>query len=76
MVGPKSQGMEGVYELSALAELAVPIALIPDLDRWSGDEKDLLVRILRAKVRGDEARYLKLMQQHERFRDAVIKLGS
>jgi hypothetical protein len=49
--------------------------LIPDLDRWERVEKELLVRILRAKVSGDEARYLKLMQKHERLRAAFIKLG-
>lgn len=60
----------------ALAELAVALILIPDLDRWNGAEKQLLVQILRAKVKGAEARYLKLMQKHERLRKAMIKLGS
>ena len=63
-------------ERNALAELAVALALIPDLDRWNGDEKQLLARIIRAKVGGDEAQYLKLQQRHERLRAAVIKLGS
>lgn len=63
-------------EKQALIELAVPLGLIPDLNRWRADEKDLLVRILRAKVRGDETRYLKLQQKHKRLRDAMIKLGS
>ena len=60
----------------ALQELAVPLALIPDFDRWPEAEKKLLVQILGAKVKGDEARYLKLMQNHERLRAAMIKLGS
>lgn len=63
-------------ERSALAELAVSIVLIPELNEWRRDEKDLLLRILRAKVRGDEAHYLRLMQKHERLRAAFIKLGS
>ena len=63
-------------EQQALLELAVPLALIPDFDRWPEAEKKLLVQILRAKVKGDEARYLKLMQKHERLRAAMIKLGS
>ncbi|HET6671436.1 MAG TPA: hypothetical protein VFH15_14510 [Pyrinomonadaceae bacterium] len=66
----------GALEQKALLELAVPLALIPDLDRWSGAEKKLLVHILVAKVKGDEARYLKLMQKHERLRSAMIKLGN
>jgi hypothetical protein len=66
----------GELEQKTLLELAVPLALIPDLDRWSGAEKKLLVHILGAKVKGDEARYLKLMQKHERLRSAMIKLGN
>ena len=64
------------HELSALTELAVPLALIPDLDRWEGAEKRLLVQIVQAKVKGDEGRYLKLQQKHERLRTALIRLGS
>ncbi len=60
----------------ALTDLALAVALIPNLDRWERSEKAALVQILRAKVSGEEARYLKLMQKHERFRDALIKLGS
>ena len=63
-------------EQAALTDLAVAVALIPDSDRWERSEKAALVQILRAKVSGDEARYLKLMQKHGRFRDAMIKLGS
>jgi hypothetical protein len=63
-------------ELKALVELAVPLTLIPDLERWEGAEKQSLLQILRAKVKGDEARYLKLMQRHQRLRAAFIKLGS
>ena len=63
-------------EKKALLELAVPLALIPDLDRWPGAEKKLLLQVLDAKVKGDEARYLKLMQKHGRLRSAMIKLGN
>ena len=63
-------------ESEAMAELAVAIALIPDLDRWNREEKDLLVRIVRAKISGDEGRYLKLQQRHKRLREAMIRLGS
>lgn len=63
-------------ERAALSDVALALALIPNLDRWSGSEKELLVEVLRAKVTGDEARYLKLMQRHERFRQAMIRLGS
>lgn len=57
-------------------DLALVLSLIPDLNRWSTEEKQLLTRITRAKVSAEEVRYLKLMQKHARLRDALIKLGS
>ena len=47
-----------------------------DLDQWDGTEKQSLIEILNAKVKGDEARYLKLQQRHERLRAEFIRLGS
>jgi hypothetical protein len=64
------------FEKQALTELAVPLALIPNLDRWDRAGQQLLKEILIAKVKGDEARYLKLQQKHKRLRAAMIKLGS
>lgn len=43
---------------------------------WSGDEKQMLDRIVRAKSAAEEITYLKLMQRHERLRAEIIKLGS
>jgi hypothetical protein len=63
-------------ELHALNDLALVLALIPDLDRWTDSEKETLVRIIRAKASADEGRYLKLLQQHSRLRVNLIKLGS
>ncbi len=56
--------------------LAVCLLLIPNVTKWSADEKKLLVRIVEAKRSGTEARYLKLMQQHSRLRAELIKMGS
>jgi hypothetical protein len=50
--------------------------MIPDLGRWPADERASVEAIVRAKQGPDEARYLRLMQQHARLRAAVIKLGS
>ncbi len=55
---------------------AAVLSLIPDLKRWSGDEKKLLSRIVRAKTGAEETTYLKLMQSHKRLREQIIKLGS
>jgi hypothetical protein len=63
-------------ELGALTDLSLAICLISDLNGWERREKDALRQILLAKVRGDEARYLKLMQHHERLRAAMIEQGS
>jgi hypothetical protein len=63
-------------EQSALLDFAVVLALVSDLGEWSRQEKQLLRNIIRAKAGPDEARYLKLMQQHSRLRSALIKLGS
>ena len=63
------------FEKLALTELAVPLGLISDLDQWDDAAKQLLIEILNAKVKGDEACYLKLQQRHERLRAAMIELG-
>lgn len=63
-------------ELTALRDFAVTLSLIPDLAKWSTEEKQRLVQIIRAKARKDESRYLRLMQKHERFRKDLIRLGS
>ncbi len=63
-------------EKSALDHLALPMAMIPNLDRWDPAQKELAVEIIRAKAGNDEARYLKLMQKHPALRRALIRLGS
>jgi hypothetical protein len=52
------------------------LSLVPDSNRWSADEKQLLQRIIRAKSAAEETTYLKLMRKHERLRTEIIKLGS
>ena len=63
-------------EQRAFADFALVLDLIPDLVRWSDDEKRDVVSIVRARAGGDEARYLKLLQRHARLRDHIIKIGS
>jgi len=59
-----------------LGNFASVLMLIPDLPRWSGDEKRLLARIIQAKEHRSESLYLKLTQRHQRLRVALIQLGS
>ena len=63
-------------ELSTLSDFAVTLSLVEDLHSWSDEEKQGLVRVVRAKAGPDESSYLKLMQKHARLRKAMIKLGS
>jgi len=55
---------------------ALVLDLIPDLSSWTPDEKQALVRIIRAKSKPDEMLYLHLIQRHERLRRGLLKLGS
>ena len=63
-------------ELTALGDLALILALIPDLSEWSADEKRDVVRIIHARAGADESRYLRLLQKHSRLRGEIIRIGS
>ncbi|MDQ5843771.1 MAG: hypothetical protein M3539_00555 [Acidobacteriota bacterium] len=63
-------------EATAFSDFAVTLSLVKDVTGWSSSEKQLLLRIIRAKASADEGTYLKLMQQHDLLRRAVIELGS
>ena len=63
-------------EMRALQLLALPLAVIPDLQSWSTAEKEQLRRVIRAKASSDESAYLRAMQKHPRLRAAFIKIGA
>ncbi len=63
-------------ERHALARLAPVLAAIPDLRRWSAEERDGVREIIRAKTRRREQVYLRLLGRHHRLRRALIELGS
>jgi hypothetical protein len=63
-------------ERADFENFAMVLALVPGLRSWARDEKEGLVRIIRGKSKADEMVYLHLTQQHERFREALLKLGS
>ena len=58
------------------SELEQVLSLIPNLNRWTPEEKRDVARIVRAKFAREEVTYLKLMQKHEKLRAALIKLGT
>lgn len=63
-------------EKISLENLAVALALVGDCSSWTRDEKDGLVRIIRAKAARDETKFLHLTQQHGRLREALLTIGS
>jgi hypothetical protein len=52
------------------------LALIPNLKRWSPQEKQGAARIIRAQAGSNEMRYLHLTQRHLRLRAELLRLGS
>jgi hypothetical protein len=62
--------------VESMGDLALVLSLIPSLDRWTQAEKSAVAAILRAKEGANERRYLRLLQRHVKFRDAVLRLGS
>jgi hypothetical protein len=75
----RALGMEtarlNVSERRAFADLALVLALIPDLATWTEPEKKKVMQIIRAKAGIDESRYARLLQGHARLRAAIITLG-
>jgi len=63
-------------EQQAFADWALVLTLVPDLRRWTKQEKRELVHLIRAKAGPDEMRYLRLTQGHARLRREIIRLGS
>src|SRR2546429_4499277 len=63
-------------EQRVFSDLAMVLALIPDLSRWSKQEKSALRQIVRAKTGTDELRYVRLLQSHQKLRDGMRKIGS
>jgi hypothetical protein len=57
-------------------DLALVLAMIPNIARWSGQEKALARRVITAKAGEDEAQYLKQMQKHASLRASLIRFGS
>jgi hypothetical protein len=63
-------------EKASFENFAVALAPVHDLSSWTREEKDALLQIIRAKTARDEMGYLHLAQNHERLRDALLKIGS
>jgi hypothetical protein len=64
------------YEQRTFSDWSLLLVMIPDLARWSEEEKGTLVETVRAKAGAEERRYLRLLQQQGRLRREIIRLGS
>ena len=63
-------------ESKALSDFTLVLNLVPDLARWSKDEKSALREIIAAKAGRTEQRYQRLVLNHERLRRAILRMGS
>jgi hypothetical protein len=62
-------------ELRAFDDLALMLALIPDLQHWTKWDKKKVAEIVRAKMSAAESKYARLLQRHVKLRGAIIELG-
>ena len=65
-----------VPEACAFQNFALVLDLVPDLARWTREEKKALAEIIRAKAGREEIRCLRLLQKHTRLRKTLIRIGS
>jgi hypothetical protein len=63
-------------EKAAYENFALVLADVPGLRAWTQEEKENLVRIIRAKAKPDEVLYLHLTQRHGQLRRTLLTLGS
>jgi hypothetical protein len=63
-------------EKATFENFALVLADVSELRAWTQEEKEDLVRIIRAKAKPDEMLYLHLTQRHQRLRKALLTLGS
>ncbi|HWX55975.1 MAG TPA: hypothetical protein VN176_15410 [Verrucomicrobiae bacterium] len=74
-LGPRTSTLTPLEQI-AFENLALALAMVPDLKSWTQDEKASFLQVIRAKAGADEMRFLHLTQNHGRLREALLKLGS
>ena len=62
-------------EKAAFESIALLLADVPASRAWTMEEKEAVVRIIRAKAKPDEMLYLHLTQRHGRLRQALLTQG-
>lgn len=75
-LGPRARTEAPPNETVAFEDLAVLVALIPDLDTWSANEKEALVTVMRAKGGTLERAYTRALQRHDKLRNALESIAA
>jgi len=60
----------------AFSNFAFALSLAQGLARWTSAEKRSLLTIIRAKAGKNETQYLRLLQQHEPLREALLRASA
>jgi hypothetical protein len=63
-------------EKATFENFALVLGSASGLQNWTREEKEELVRVIRAKAMPDEMLYLHLSQRHERLRNELLRVGS
>jgi hypothetical protein len=63
-------------EQQAFENWSLVLAMIPNLNGWTPQEKQDAAKIIRSQAGSNEMRYLCLTQQHPRLREELLRLGS
>jgi hypothetical protein len=65
-----------VLQNQSLENWSLVLTQIPNLSRWTPEEKHQLIKIIRAKCASTEMPYLHQTQNHPRLRSELLRLGS
>ena len=63
-------------ERYAFSNFALVLNSAGDVHSWNSSERSLLLEIIRAKMADEEWDYLRLLREHRRLRQIIIRLGS
>jgi hypothetical protein len=61
-------------EARAFRSLAQVVARVPDLDRWTRDERAACVALMRAKGAADDAPYFRALATHRRLAEGMLAM--
>ena len=61
---------------ASFENFALVLSLVPSLSSWVREEKQALLKVIRAKSAANEMHYARLLQKHRRLREALLELGS